>query len=231
MRSLAQGPAEAAGGALPAREMAGGAASAPHRVGLWLAIVVMGALAVFSLGVMVGKRVAESVPPAFAPPEALPTETLVPVAPSAAGAPAAAVPAERMSFYESLSGRQARGPLEVPESPAPASAEASPAGTEAGKAAAPPQPAGGEDALERARALVGRGGYRVQVAATPQKSAAEAAASRFRSRGFDVSAGAAVIKGKTWYRVRVGSFPDAAAAARAVAILREAGIEGLVVRE
>ncbi len=83
------------------------------RVGLALGGIVLAAVVIFSLGVMEGSRVAESVPVVAAPPSALPTETLPTV-------PATPIPPDKLTFYDRLSGVAPPAPLPIPEGQAPA---------------------------------------------------------------------------------------------------------------
>jgi septal ring-binding cell division protein DamX len=122
------------------------AKASPVRVGALLGLVVGVAVAVFSLGVWVGERVAATVPAAGPPPAALPTENIVPVpvspppppAPvgSAVTAPQKPIAPESLTFYDRLSGKVPPGPIDIPQGQAPPQAPPAPAA-----AAAPEQPA------------------------------------------------------------------------------------------
>jgi len=112
------------------------------RIGAALGGVVLVAVAIFGLGVMVGKRVAESVPVVEAPPAALPTET---VAPPAAAPLTAATPIapEKMTFYDRLSGVAPATPVALPDGQAPRQQVSSTAAAAKPSAATPnPAPAG-----------------------------------------------------------------------------------------
>jgi DedD protein len=223
-------------------------------VGAALGGIVLAAVVVFGLGVMVGKRVAESLPPAASPPLALPTENLPPQpAPSTA-----AVPPERLTFYDRLSGPAAPAPVALPDtrrlSPSsaaapevsaaslPASMQASPSSAAlpvgpaapARERAAAARPSGQaqHDAVERIKKLAGRGRFAVQVAAVNDRAAAEETAARLKRQGFEVLTAMASIKGKTWYRIRVGSFPSQQAATTAAGLFHSGyGFNAIVVHE
>ena len=194
-----------------AESVIGGAPrNSPLRVGAALGGIVLALVAVFSLGVMVGKRSAESSPEFASPPAALPTETLSPQ-PPAAFTSAAPIPAERLTFYDRLSGVKPP-PVALPEgqAPAPASAAAERASQVEQAAAA------------RIRVLAARGRFAVQVAAATDRATADETAARLRRQGLDALTVAATVKGKTWYRTRVGSFPSPQAAVQAADIFRAA---------
>jgi cell division protein FtsN len=221
------------------------------RTGAALGGIVLAAVFVFGLGVMVGKRVAESGPAVSPPPAALPTEAYPPL-PAAPPPPAAAIPPESLTFYDRLRGAAPPAPLALPEGQAPPQAPPStasapgPAAPRETTAAAPgpkaapappkatpakaaatasvaktPSPAK-TDPGEQIRRLAGKGRYAVQVAAVNERAAAEEAASRVKRQGFEAVTVMASVKGKIWYRIRVGSFPSKTAAAQAAAIFRTA---------
>jgi len=190
------------------------------RIGAALGGVVLAAVVVFGLGVMVGKRVAESGPAISPPPLALPTETVPPLPPTTP-APAAAIPAESLTFYDRLSGVAPPPPLPLPEGQPPP------------QAASLPTPAPADRTPEaQIRKLAGTGRFAVQLAAVNDRGDAEETAARIKRQGFEVVTVRASVKGKVWYRVRVGSFPSQQAAAQAAGIFRSAyGYEAMVVHD
>lgn len=178
--------------------------TSPLRVVAALGGLVLALVAAFGLGVSVGKRSAGTSPEFPAPPSALPTETLTPQPPP----PAAPIPAERLTFYDRLSGAKTpTAALPEGQAPAPASATEERA-SQAEQAAA-----------ARVRVLAGQGRFAVQVAAASDRAAADEATARLRRHGLDAMTVAATVKGRTWYRTRVGSFPSQQAAAQAAGIL------------
>lgn len=214
------------------------------RVGGAVGAVVLAAILIFGLGVMVGKRVAESVPAVDSPVAALPDQN-APPAPTPPASTASLSP-DKLTFYDRLSGAAPAAPVVLSEdqppqqavTPAPALPSA-PAPTRtappakvaasapASKAKAPP-----EAPAARIRRLGGKGRFAVQVAAVQDRAAAEEAAARVRSEGFEVLTVMASIKGKTWYRIRAGSFPNKQAATQAAAIFRSAyGFEAIAVHD
>lgn len=236
-------------------------APAPWRVGLVLGAVLLGAVAVFSLGVMYGSQLAElqaGSPPASvaAAPAALPS-------PPAAPVPSASIPADRLTFYDRLSGAAPSPPPPLPEGQAPAASAASATGATAAaltpvpeppparsgpepkaevaatpkapaaaKPAKPPAHSPAGDPAARIRKLAGKGTFSVQVAAVADRTAASETAARLKGHGLDVVMVLAVTKGKTWYRVRVGSFPSQKAATQAAGIFRaEFGLNAIPVRD
>jgi len=196
-----------------------------------LAGLLAGAVLVFSLGVMVGRRAAESVSGAGAlVPE--------PVAETIAPPSTVPVPPERMTFYDRLSGRPVPAAEELPTGPPPPAPAAEPPG---GATVAPPSPAApapappraapaapaSADPVARLKGLLGRGPWVVQLAAVSQRDAAEELAARYRRMGFDVESSPVTSRGRSLHRVRVGSFPDRAAATRAAEIFRsDLGLPG-----
>jgi DedD protein len=202
------------------------------RIGAALGGIVLAAVVIFGLGVMVGKRVAESGPAISPPPVALPTETVPPL-PAAPAATAAAYPPASLTFYDRLSGVAPPAPLALPEGQPPSQAGASPAAAPPAPAASraeparPPQakapsPAAKADPGAQIKKLAGKGRFTVQVAAVNERAAAEETAARIKRQGFEVVTVMASIKGKVWYRIRVGSFPSQQAATQAAGIFRSA---------
>ena len=127
-----------------------GATASVRRVGTILAVVVVAAVIVFSLGVMVGKRVTGGGQALSEPPSALPTETLRPrpsqkaekkaesrPAPEAQGAKSGKDPlsSEKLTFFDTLSGDKAAAPPALPKEKAPPVKKA-----DLEKKAAPPPP-------------------------------------------------------------------------------------------
>ena len=207
------------------------------RVGLALGAIVLGAVVIFGLGVMEGSRVAELAPVVAAPPSALPTENL-PTLPAAPAVPAAAIPPDKLTFYDRLSGVAPPAPLAPPESHSPAqvlvpspaapppSAPAAdalparapaPAPTAVAAKTAPPPKA---DPAQQIRKLTGKGRFAVQVAAVSERAVAAETAALVKRNGFDAVTVMASVKGKIWYRIRVGSFPNKQAASQAAGIFR-----------
>ena len=216
-----------------------GSAASVRRVGMILAGVVLGAVAVFSLGVMVGQRVTESVPSLGEPPSSVPMETLVPPAvpppekrASAEGTPAPA--GDKLTFFDTLSGEKASSPPSLPKAPPPKPAPAPPKpaaeATPAPKSVPPPaaKPAAASPA-EKVNALLGSGPWYVQVASTTSRQGASDFVTRLKKKGIKASFTPVTLKGKQWYRVRIGSFPDKNSASQARKILKEKlKIDGLV---
>jgi len=215
-----------------------GSAASVRRVGLILAGVVLGAVAVFSLGVMVGQRVTESVPSLGEPPPSVPMETLVP---PTAPAPEKKVAAEgtapsgdKLTFFDTLSGEKASSPPSLPKKPPP-----KPAPPKSAPAAAPPpaaksapapaaKPAAASPA-ERVNALRGSGSWYVQVASTTSSQGANDLVARLKKKGVKAVSTPVTLKGKQWYRVRIGTFPDKNSANQAWKILKQnMKIDGLV---
>jgi septal ring-binding cell division protein DamX len=204
------------------------------RVGAALGGIVLSAVIIFGLGVMVGKRVAESGPAFAPPPAALPTEAIPPL-PAVDEAPAAAIPPERLTFYDRLSGVAPPPPLPLPEgqpppqagaslasAPAPAPAPSAPATASTVPASPREAPAPKTDPETQIKKLAGKGRFAVQVAAVAERTDAEETAARVRRQGFEVVTVMASVKGKVWYRIRVSSFPSKQAATQAAAIFRSA---------
>ena len=210
------------------------------RVGAALGGIVLAAVVIFGLGVMVGKRVAESGPALSPPPLALPTEDVPPV-PATPAAPAASIPPESLTFDDRLSGVAPPPPLSLPErqppqqagpphQSQPAPAATTPATTTAPPGEAPgpqpqakaPSPARGADPEAQISRLAGKGRYSVQVAAVNNRADAEETAARIKRQGFEVVTVMASVKGKVWYRIRVSSFPTKEAAAQAAGIFSSA---------
>jgi len=227
------------------------------RVGLMIGGIVLGAVAIFALGVLEGSRVTELVPVVAAPPNALPTETLTPQ-PTAPAAPAANIPADKLTFYDRLSGVAPPAPLALPqgqppvqqlapappavrEPPVPQPEAPSAAGSTAAapkKAAAPavaavaakpPAPAKTDPAAQ-IRKLTGKGRFTVQMAAVSDRSAAADTAALVKRNGFDAVIVMASVKGRILYRVRAGSFPSKQAASQAAGIFHSAfGLDAIPV--
>jgi cell division septation protein DedD len=231
------------------RDFEEGAAGSPasvRRVGTILAVVVVAAVVVFSLGVMVGQRVTESVPTAAEPPPALPTETLVP--PPAPAPKEASVkekapsrPAEKLTFFETLSGDKAAAPPALPKpSPPPPppkaaapSPEPAPSPKPATQKPSPPPPVKAASASSpgaQIKALMGSGPYHVQVSSTTNSAWAGDLVARMKKKGIKAVSTPVTIKGKKWYRIRVGSFPDRESAIQARQILKQKmKLDGMVV--
>jgi len=230
-----------------------GSPASVHRVGAILAAVVVSAVVIFSLGVMVGRRVTGTVATVEKPPPALPTETLVP--PSSrpadespgAGKPAQDVPEEKLTFFDTLSSEKAAAPT-LPRKPEAevASTGAEPSGPPAvtsggtGKPAAeksleapPPQEPPKTAALsppDQVRALLGSGRYYVQVSSTTNCQWADDLVRKLVKKGIATESVPVTIKGTRWYRIRVGSFPDRGAAQKAQGILKKSmSLDGMVV--
>ena len=226
------------------------------RVGFSLGAIVLAAVVIFSLGVMVGSRVAELPPVDAAPPSALPTETLRPL-PLESVAPTAPTPPDKLTFYDRLSGVAPAAPPELPEgqppvqalTPAPKPEQAAPArqpdplplqatgaaapnkvpplaAKEAAPRAAPPK----TDPAAQISKLSGKGRFTVQMAAVSDRTAAAETAALIKRNGFDAVTVMASVKGKILYRIRVGSFPSKQAAAQAAGIFHSAyGLNGIAV--
>jgi predicted transposase YbfD/YdcC/cell division septation protein DedD len=230
-------------------ETQGRPGSSVARVGLVIGGIVLGAVAIFALGVMEGSRVAELAPVVAAPPNALPTETLATL-PSAPVTPITSIPTDKLTFYDRLSGVAPPAPLAAPEGPPPVQqlAPATPAGREppapqpeaapapgataaapkktaapvvAASAAKPAAPAKTDPAAQ-IRKLSGKGRYTVQMAAVSDRATAAETAAQVKRNGFDAVTVMASVKGKIFYRVRVGSFPSKQAASQAAGIFRSA---------
>jgi cell division protein FtsN len=209
-----------------------GSAASVRRVGMILAGVVLGAVAVFSLGVMVGQRVTESVPSLGEPPPSVPMETLVPPADPAPEKRAVAegtstLSGDKLTFFDTLSGEKASSPPSLPKSPPPKPvAKAKPAPKPAPPPAARPPAA---SPTEKVSALLGGGPWYVQVASTTSRQGASDLVTRLKKKGIKASSTPVTLKGKQWYRVRIGSFPDKNSANQARKILKEQlKIDGLV---
>ena len=220
-----------------------GSAASVRRVGMILAGVVLGAVAVFSLGVMVGQRVTESVPSFGEPPPSVPMETLVPpAAPApekkAAGEGTSPPSGDKLTFFDTLSGEKASSPPSLPKTPPPKPlpsppkpvSEAAPAPEPAPKpppatAAAP----AAASAAEGVNALRGSGSWYVQVASTTSRQGANDFVARLKKKGVKAVSTPVTLKGKQWYRIRIGSFPDRNSANQAQKILKQKmKIDGLV---
>jgi DedD protein len=215
-----------------------GSAASVRRVGLILAGVVLGAVAVFSLGVMVGQRVTESVPSLGEPPPSVPMETLVPPAAPApekkAAAEGTAPPGDKLTFFDTLSGEKASAPPSLPKTPPPKPAppKSAPAAAPTPAAKSAPAPAAKPAAAspaERVNALRGSGSWYVQVASTTSSQGANDLVARLKKKGVKAVSTPVTLKGKQWYRVRIGTFPDKNSANQARKILKQnMKIDGLV---
>jgi len=215
-----------------------GSAASVRRVGMILAGVVLGAVAVFSLGVMVGQRVTESVPSLGEPPPSVPMETLVPPAapaPEKKAAEGASTPSgDKLTFFDTLSGDKASSPPSLPKAPPPKPAPAP--SKPAARATPAPKPApvpaakpAATSAVEEVNALLGSGPWYVQAASTTSRQGANDFVTRLKKKGIKASFTPVTLKGKQWYRVRIGSFPDKNSANQARKILKEKlKIDGLV---
>ena len=221
------------------------------KVGLALGGIVLAAVIIFALGVMEGSRVAELAPEIPAPPSALPTETLKTL-PATPAATAAAIPPDKLTFYDRLSGV---APAAMPDVPPPARglapvASATPAATApptvpvvparpaeapavvpvtpkkpaapAAELAARTAAPSKSDPVAQIRKLAGKGRFTVQMAAVSERAAAAGTATRLKQYGFEATTVMASVKGKTWYRIRVESFPNKQAATQAAGIFHSA---------
>ena len=97
----------------------GSSGTSAVRVGLTLGGIVLAAVVIFSLGVMEGSRVVESIPMTAEPPSAPAIEPVrtpppAPVASATAGSP------DKLTFYDRLSGVAPPPPLTLPEAQPPA---------------------------------------------------------------------------------------------------------------
>ena len=238
-------------------ESATGGAASVRRVGAVLAVVVVAAVIVFSLGVMVGKRVTGGGQALSEPPASLPTENLRPrppekkagkseSAPSPAAKPAAgggeAGTAEKLTFFDTLSGDKPAPPPALPKEKEPAvrkavvEKKAEPAKPPPPKKPEPepkpkPKPKKAEKSPgERVMAMTGSGQHYVQVASTTNRGWADDLVKRLAKKGLEAESTTVMLKGKSWYRVRIGSFPDQATAQKALGILKGIGQDGMVVR-
>ncbi len=212
------------------------------KVGLALGAIVLGAVVIFSLGVMEGSRVAGLAPVVAAPPGTPPAESLLP-SPPAPVVRAAATSPDKLTFYDRLSGVAPAAPLAPPESqaavplPAPRAQAQTPPAPPLAAGARPQQksaaPAPTEiaariavptksDPAAKIRKLTGKGRFSVQVAAVGERAAAAEAAAQVKRNGFEAVTVMASIKGKIWYRIRVGSFPNKQAATQAAGLFHSA---------
>jgi DedD protein len=234
-------------------EAVAGTNASVRKVGTILAIVVMAAVVVFSLGVMVGKRVTGNVSVPSDPPSALPTENLRPRPPVEKASPGATQPVKKtgrepeasgkLTFFDTLSGDKAAAPPALPKeppavkkAPLPAAKPAAPRAEPPKKPPPPPKkavpppskPAAGDPGV-RVMSLTGKGDFAVQVASTTNSSWANELVRRLENNGVTARASAVTLKGKLWYRIRVGSFSDRENANKALKILKEMGHDGMVV--
>lgn len=223
------------------------------KVGTILAVVVVAAVVVFSLGVMVGKRVTGIMPALSEPPATLPTEGLkplarrpeekpvkIPPAPTQKTAKTAGepLPSEKLTFFETLSSDKAAVP---PPLPAPHPKEKTavarkpeppPKKVESAEKPAPEprQKTAVKNPGAEVMALRGPGPYYVQVASTTKQDWAGDLVRRLRKRGVEAGSTTVTLKGTRWYRIRVGTFPDRDAARQALKVLKGMGQDGMVVR-
>jgi cell division septation protein DedD len=234
-------------------EAVGGTNASVRKVGTILAVVVMAAVVVFSLGVMVGKRVTGNVGMPSDPPSALPTENLRPRPPAekmSSGTTKVAKKTSReaevsgkLTFFDTLSGDKAAAPPSLPKeapavkkAPLPAEKPAAPKAAPPKKPPPPPKkvasppskPAAGDPGA-RVMRLTGKGDFAVQVASTTNSSWANELVRRLKKKGVTARASAVTLKGKLWYRIRVGSFSSRENASKALKILKEMGHDGMVV--
>ena len=113
-------------------ESGAGRSPSVEKVGTILAVVVVAAVVVFSLGVMVGKRVTGIMPALSEPPSTLPTEGLKPLAqrpeekpvkspakpqPKTAESAGEPLSSEKLTFFETLSSDKATVPPPLPAPP------------------------------------------------------------------------------------------------------------------
>jgi len=233
-------------------EHTAGTAPSVRRVGAILAGVVLSAVVIFSLGVMVGKRVTGNVATVAEPPPALPTETLAPPAyrppdePPPAAETATSPDREKLTFFDNLSKEKA-APPELPRKAdttpekAAAQEEATAATTKGGT---PPQQPGEAAPAKTAKetptppppppptvqSLAGAGRYYVQVSSTTNRQWADDLVKRLGKKNVSPKSVPVTLQGKQWYRIKVGSFPDRNSAQKAREILkREMKLDGMVV--
>jgi cell division protein FtsN len=220
-------------------EGTGGSPASVRKVGTVLAGVVLGAVIVFSLGVMVGQRVTESVPSLGEPPPILPTETLVPPQPSGHEVPPdpeenSPSAGEKLTFFDTLSKEKAEPPPALPKAPPkpppPPPPVVAPAAKPEPEAKVPPRaPA---SPAEQIAALRGSGTYHVQVSSTTNREWANDLVARLKKKGISAVSTPVTLKGKQWYRIRIGTFPDRDSAVRARKVLKEKmKLDGMIVRD
>ena len=189
-------------------ESAMGGNASPRRVGALLAAVVATAVVVFSLGVMVGKRVTGTVPLITEPPTTLPTETLVPPPPpdlektageaekAPPGEPPAAreIASEKLTFFDTLS---------------------------ADKPAPPPARDSSREPSLVIAGLKRPGNYYVQVSSTTNRVWADDLVRKLKKKGISATSTSVTLRGKKWYRIRIGTFADKGSARKAGAVFKE----------
>jgi DedD protein len=189
-------------------------------VGALLAAVVVTAVVVFSLGVMVGKRVTGTVPLITEPPATLPTETLVPPPPPDLEKPtgereeppaAKEIASEKLTFFDTLSADKPAPPSLPKESPAKVKEPAKP----------PPAPKSPRDPSQVIESLKGPGNYYVQVSSTTKRAWADDLVRKLKKKGISSTSTSVTLKGKKWYRIRIGTFADKGSARKAGAVLKE----------
>lgn len=193
--------------------------SSAVRVGLALGAIVLGAVVIFGLGVMEGSRVAELAPVAVAPPNALPTETLEtrPVAPVAA---TAAIPPDKLTFYDRLSGTAPAAPLALPEGQAPVQ----------GAATAPPAPSRPPETPARQLEVKQPPPAAVADKRTPSAAASKPPVARPAAPSkSDPAAQIRKLVGKGRFAVQVAAVGDRSAAAETAALVKRNGFEAVTV--
>jgi DedD protein len=216
----------------------GGNASA-RRVGALLAAVVATAVVIFSLGVMVGKRVTGTVPLITEPPATLPTETLIPppppdlekpagegVKPPEKTASAKPISSGKLTFFDTLSADKPAPPT-LPKKP-PAKVKAPPRPAPSPPAAEvklpdkpPPAHGSSREPSQVIESLMGPGKYYVQVSSTTNRASADDLVKKLKQKGLNSTSTSVVIKGKKWYRIRIGTFADKGSARKAGVVLKE----------
>jgi septal ring-binding cell division protein DamX len=217
----------------------GGSASA-RRVGMLLAAVVATAVVVFSLGVMVGKRVTGTVPLITEPPTTLPTETLVPPPshdlekaagegekpPAGEPPPAREISSEKLTFFDTLSADKPVPPTLPKETPAKVKAPPRPAPAPPAVEVKPPvKPPPSRDSSREPSQVIASlkrpGNYYVQVSSTTNRAWADDLVRKLEKKGISSASTSVILKGKKWYRIRIGTFADKESARKAGAILKE----------
>lgn len=221
----------------------GGNAS-PRRVGALLAAVVVTAVVVFSLGVMVGKRVTGTVPLITEPPATLPTETLVPPPPPDLEKPtgereeppaAKEIASEKLTFFDTLSADKPAPPPLPKESPTKVKASPPPAPPPSvaevkEPVKPPPAPKSPREPSQVIESLKGPGNYYVQVSSTTKRAWADDLVRKLKKKGISSTSTSVTLKGKKWYRIRIGTFADKGSARKAGAVLKEKmKLDGMVV--
>jgi len=234
-------------------ESGAGRSPSVEKVGTILAVVVVAAVVVFSLGVMVGKRVTGIMPALSEPPSTLPTEGLKPLAqrpeekpvkspakpqPKTAESAGEPLSSEKLTFFETLSSDKATVPPPLPAPPpkvkTAVARKPEPPPKKAETAEEPPpkprQKTAAQNPGAEVMSLRGPGQYYVQVASTTKQAWAGDLVRRLKKRGVEARSTTVTLKGKRWYRIRVGTFPDRDAARQAMKVLKGMGQDGMVVR-